>query len=123
MKLKTDHEFAKRSILKFKKAVRNQLKINKLKTASNKLAISPEKIEEIKVFWKERNAKMIRIQDERDGIWKANESGRISWSTTISLIMNKKIRMSYRVLSIQHPKLASEDYKNLHCYRYWSNFY
>ena len=70
LKLKTDHEFVKRSIHEYKKAVRNQLKINKLKAASNKLAISLEKIEEIKVFWKENNGKMIRIQDVRAGVWK-----------------------------------------------------
>ena len=115
LKLKTDHEFVKRSIHEYKKAVRNQLKINKLKAASNKLAISQEKIEEIKVFWKENNGKMIRIQDVRAGVWEANENDRITWSTTISLVIKKKLRMSYKVLSIQHPKVASEDHKNLYC--------
>ena len=115
LKLKTDHEFVKRSIHEYKKAVRNQLKINKLKAASNKLAISPEKIEEIKVFWKENNGKMIRTQDVRAGVWKANENDRIPWSTTISLVMKKKLRMSYKVLSTQHPKVASENHKNLYC--------
>ena len=27
----------------------------------------------------------------------------------------KKLRMSYKVLSTQHPKVASEDHKNLYC--------
>ena len=29
--------------------------------------------------------------------------------------MKKKLKMYYRVLSTQHPKVASEDHKNLYC--------
>ena len=116
-RLNLDSNFVQKWIEEYKKAVRRQLKINKQKAALKKLTISKIKIEQIKNFWKENFGKLIRIQDVRNGVWGTNNDSRKPWNTTIALVMKKKLRMSYRVLSTQHPKVASDEHKNL----YWES--
>ena len=43
-----------------------------------------------------------------------NNDSRKPWNKTIALVMKKKLRMRYRVLSIQHQKVAIDEYKNLY---------
>ena len=112
-RLNLDSNFVQKWIEEYKR----QLKINKQKAALKKLTISKIKIEQIKIFWKENFGKLIRIQDVRNGVWGTNNDSRKSWNTTIALVMKKKLRMSYRVLSTQHPKVTSNEHKNL----YWES--
>ena len=116
-RLNLDSNFVQKWIEEYKKAVRRQLKINKQKAALKKLIISKIKIEQIKNFWKENFGKLIRIQDVRNRVWGTNNDSRKPWNTTIALVMKKKLRMSYRILSTQHPKVVSDEHKNL----YWES--
>ena len=58
-------------IKEYKRAVKTLLNINRLKAAEKKITITPNKIEEIKLFWIKNAAKgVITINDVKKEVWK-----------------------------------------------------
>ena len=58
-------------IKEYKRAVITLLKLNRLKAAKKKIAITPNKIEEIRLFWIKNVAKgVITINDVKKEVWK-----------------------------------------------------
>ena len=103
-------------IAEYERAVNAQLKNNKLQATEKRAVVSSSKAEEIRTFWKQSAGKIITIREIKKGVWNTNNRCRRPWDSTIASVMKKKLRMSYRVLKKQHPKVALEDQKTLYCH-------
>ena len=102
-------------IKEYKRAVKTLLKLNRLKAAEKRIAITPNKIEEIRLFWIKNAAKgVIAINDVKKEVWKNNDENCGPWNSTIASVMKKKLKMSYRILYNQHPKVTHPDHKALY---------
>ena len=113
-KLVLKEALVKKYIDEYKKAVRNQIKTNRLKAEKKKVVISSDKIEEIKSFWKRKTGKVINIEDVKKGVWGTKDEHWRPWNSTIASTMKKKLKMSYKVLNNQHSKVNLDDHKALY---------
>ena len=109
-------------IAEYKRAVKTQLRINKLQATEKRAVVSPSKTEEIRTFWKQSAGKIITIRDIKKRVWNTNNRCWRPWDSTIASVIKKKLRMSYRVLKKLHSKVALEDQKTLYCQSVFTQF-
>ena len=112
-KLNETSIFVKDCIKNYKKFVREQKKLRKQENAKRRRVIGEEKIVKINEYcWKNRN-KQLTIAKIKEGVWKNKDFQHLPWNSTISKVLKKKLKMSYRTLSTRHPKSIQGGQKQL----------
>ena len=90
------------------------MKWNKKQAPKLRKVIKDNKIMQILQFWNKKSNQPLYIRDIKEGVW--NSLNEIPPSdTTISKVLIKDLNMSYRTLSILHPKTQAND----HIRTYW----
>ena len=101
-------------ISEYKLQVRRLLRRNKMQAPKMRRMIKEDKAQQILSFWAERSSQPLWIRDIKAGVWK-NQQEVPPWNSTISKTLKRDLRMSYRTLSILHPKAQTNDHIRL----YW----
>ena len=90
------------------------MKWNKKQAPKLRKVIKDDKIMQILQFWKKKSNQPLYIRDIKEGVWNSLNETPPS-DTTISKVLIKDLNMSYRTLSILHPKTQAND----HIRTYW----
>ena len=99
---------ARQIISNYKHLVRKSIRNNRTYAAKTRKIIKDDKIDQIHLYWEKNSARPLCIRDIKAGVWSSLETGQ-PWSSIISKILKKDLRMSYRTLSILHPKTQTSD--------------
>ena len=98
----------------YKKRVRQQLKSNKIRATQSRKVINNLKIEQVKGYWQSNSHKPLRISDIITSVW-SQQGSKTPWHSTVSKVLKRNLRMSYRVLSSIHPKSTLQEQIRLYC--------
>ena len=79
-----------------------------------RFVINEDKIGQIKEFWEANSNKIIHINDIKKNVWNNYSNNIIPWNSTISTVLRKKLRMSYKLLKARHPKTFTSESKRLY---------
>ena len=93
------------------------MKIFNYTTNANKKSsiISDAKIQEIREFWMRNRNSPLRLADIRKGVWKSDDDSQKPCYSTLSNVLRRKLRISYRILRPRHHKTTTRYHVRL----YW----
>ena len=110
IKLGVSIYFVRNTIKKYKSAVRNVLLANRINSNKERRVINSDQISQIKTYWKTNSSKPFYISDVVREAW-PKSNGRIPpANSTISRVLKKTLRMSYRVLRPAPEKILKPEY-------------
>ena len=84
-----------------------------IESSNEKKIITDDTVNKIKMFWQKNSHKPPRLCDIKQGVWNLSENA--PCDSTLSSILEKKLNMSYRILSIQPPKTRAADHIRKYC--------
>ena len=114
-KVGVDVEFVKQTIKTYKRLMKKQLRYNVVNANKRRSIISDDKILAVKEFWLRNRNKPLRLADIRDGVWRNDDDSQKPCYSTLSNVLRRKLRMSYRILRPRHHKTTTQDHARL----YW----
>ena len=114
LKLNISKKFVKETIEKYKALAKKQIRQNILRRNTKRSAINGDKLDQIKDFWQSNSNKIIRIKDIKRNIWSNSINSKVPWNSTLSTVLHKKLRMSYKLLKTRHPKVFLPESKRLY---------
>ena len=112
-KVGVDVEFVKQTIKTYKRLMKKQLRYNVVNTNKRRSIISDDKILAVKEIWLRNRNKPLRLADIRDGVWRNDDDSQKPCYSTLSNVLRRKLRMSYRILRPRHHKTTTQDHVRL----------
>ena len=114
LKLGKSLVYVQECVRKYKKLVKEQKKVKRMKSSQRRRVISQEMVNRIDRFcWKNRN-RPLTLGEIKEGVWRQSNQNKPPWNSTIAKVLKSKLRMSYRTLSTRHPKTKLEDQSRLY---------
>ena len=112
LKLNISKIFVKETIKKYKALAKKHIRQNILMRNTKRSVINGDKLDQIKDLWQSNSNKIIRIKDIKRNIWNNRINSKVSWNSTLSTVLHKKLRMSYKLLKLVTQKYSSQKVKD-----------
>ena len=97
----------------YKSMVQQQVKANSRRVVKSRRKIDDKKFKKIRKYWLRSTNFPIYVEDVKRTVWSPASITKPPANQTIAKVMKSELRMSYRTLSIRHPKTFSSDSKRL----------